>query len=491
MTDQGDVAIGLDFGTSGAKAVAVTPDGSVIARAAAGYETRRPAPDAAEQDPADWIRARDRVLADLAAQTDPGRWGALALSAMLPTLVELDPAGRPVAPAITWEDGRADPEARRIVAAAGEAVVYRTTGQRLDGRYLLPMHARLARAGAHGDTTVAGAKDYVFASLTARVLTDPSTAAGYGAYALRGGTWNASILAAAGVDAARLPPIAPSGSSAPLLPEAADLWRCRPGIPVVLGAADSVLGAYGLGVRSPGAVAYVAGTSTVILGWSASPDPDPLGRYLVTPMADGGFGLEMDLMATGSALAWLAGLLGIDGGAAGIVALAEEGDLTDSPLVLPYLSPGEQGALWDPGLRGAIDGVTLRTTRGDLARGLLAGIVVESTRCLAALAEVDGAGPVVISGRGGASRAFRQALADASGRMVLHDPGEQDHSALGAALLAGRTALGWPDVAVEAARPSLHDGFVAVRPDPRAADAWADRYDRHERARLAQRARHD
>lgn len=486
MTDQGELAIGLDFGTSGAKALAVAPDGVVVARASAGYETRRPEPDAAEQDPGDWIRARDRVLAELATRTDPGRWGAIALSAMLPTLVELDPAGRPLAPAITWEDGRADADGRLIADAAGEAAVYRTTGQRLDGRYLLPMHARLARGGGRDDTTIAGAKDVLFASLTGSLRTDPSTAAGYGGYALRTGGWSDAILAAAGVDAGRLPPLAASTSSAPLRPELAALWRCRPGIPVVLGAADSVLGAYGLGVRAPGAVAYVAGTSTVILGWSATPDPDPHGRYLVTPLADGGFGLEMDLMATGSALAWLAGLLGIDGGAAGVVALAGDGSLVDAPLVLPYFSPGEQGALWDPRLLGAVEGLTLRTTRGDLARGLLAGIVSESSRCLAALAEAAdaGAGPVVISGRGGASRAFRQALADASGRTVLHDPGEQDHSALGAALLAGRSALGWPDDPA-----ATRGGFVAVRPDPAAASAWADRYERHDRARLAQRAR--
>ncbi len=485
MTDQGELAIGLDFGTSGAKALAVARDGGVVARATAPYETRRPEPDAAEQDPGDWIRARDRVLADLATQTDPGRWGAIALSAMLPTLVELDPAGRPLAPAITWEDGRADADGRRIAEIVGEALVYRTTGQRLDGRYLLPMHARLARAGTRDDTTIAGAKDLLFASLTGSLRTDPSTAAGYGAYALRGG-WNEAILTAAGVTADRLPEVAPSTSTAPLRQEAAALWRCRPGLPVVLGGADSVLGAYGLGVRSPGSVAYVAGTSTVILGWSASADPDPSGRYLVTPMADDGYGLEMDLMATGSALAWLAGLLGIEGGAAGAMALADEGSLVDAPLVLPYFSPGEQGALWDPQLQGAVEGITLRTTRADLARGLVAGIVAESRRCLAALAETEGAGagPVVVSGRGGASRAFRQALADASGRTVLHDPGEQDHSALGAALLAGRTALGWPD------DPAAHrDAFVAVRPDPAAAAAWADRYDRHERARLAQRAR--
>lgn len=483
---QGELAIGLDLGTSGMKAVAVAADGTVVARASSGYPTHRPEPDAAEQDAADWLRARDRVLDELAARTDARRWAVIGLSAMLPTLVELDGEHAPLARAITWEDGRAEAQAHDLLHAVGSDAVQRSTGQRVDGRYLLPMHRRLVAGGLDDTATIAAAKDLLFASLTGRLLTDPSTATGFGGYDLRRGCWDAGILAAAGVAASRLPEVAPSTHTEPLRAEVAARWGCRAGLPVLLGAADSVLGAYGLGERSPGSIAYIAGTSTVILGRSAVIPDDPDATYLVTPMADGGFGLEFDLMATGSAVAWLAGLLGIDDGPAGVAELAA-GDLLDSPLVLPYLAPGEQGALWDPALRGAIAGLTLRTTRGDLARGLLAGIVLESHRCIRALGEATGAadGAVVVGGRSAAAPAFRQGLADATGRRVVHDPAEPDHSALGAALLAGRTALGWADDAhLGAARE------VAV-PDPAARDGWHARFARHEQERLAQTRRID
>ena len=52
--------------------------------------------------------------------------------------------------------------------------------------------------------------------------------------------------AAAGLPA--LPPVLPSTASRPLRPELAGRLGCGP-IPVGLGAADSVLGALGLGVR--------------------------------------------------------------------------------------------------------------------------------------------------------------------------------------------------------------------------------------------------
>ena len=46
-------------------------------------------------------------------------------------------------------------------------------------------------------------------------------------------------------------------------------------IPVCVGGADSVLGALGLGITGAGQVAYIAGTSNVILGLSGTAAADP------------------------------------------------------------------------------------------------------------------------------------------------------------------------------------------------------------------------
>ena len=67
------VYLGLDLGTSGLKAVALSPSGAVLARAAAAYPTRRPAAGACEQDPADWQRAVEQVTAQLAEVIPPRR----------------------------------------------------------------------------------------------------------------------------------------------------------------------------------------------------------------------------------------------------------------------------------------------------------------------------------------------------------------------------------------------------------------------------------
>ena len=271
--------VGLDLGTSGLKAVAAGADGSLVAFAGAGYPTARPAPGAAEQDPAHWIAAVREALAALAADAPPARWQAIGLSGMIPTLVTADARGEPAGPAVTWQDSRAEAEADRLRARlgldgerdGGEAL-YRVTGQWVDGRYLLPMFARIAAAEpgrAAATSTLLGAKDYLFGWLTGQAATDPSTATGFGCYNLRTGDWDGEVLRAAAALARGddppdppasaaapghsagwrlpcLPPVWPPATTRPLRAELAAAFGCTQ-IPVCLGAADSVLGALGLG----------------------------------------------------------------------------------------------------------------------------------------------------------------------------------------------------------------------------------------------------
>ncbi|CAN5256712.1 xylulokinase [soil metagenome] len=463
------VSIGLDLGTSGLKAVALTVSGEVVGRARSDYPTNRPEPGAAEHSTADWRTALESVLEALGRQTEPRQWLSIGLSAMLPTLVRLDGRREPIEPAVTWEDNRAAAEAADFIAAHGLERIYRATGQYLDARYLLPMYDRCPVEG----TTIAAAKDYLFLLLTGELATDPSTAAGYGVFALDSGSWDRDL--ATGL---RLPPVLPSSTSAPLRTELAVRFGCATDLPVVLGGADSVLGALGLGVSRQGDVAYVAGSSTVILSHSESLLLDDRMRYIVTPMATEGFGLEMDLLSTGSAFGWLARLLNLQGGVLELMRLAERGDALAEPIFLPYVAPGEQGALWDDTLTGTLSGLTLRTEPADLARALVSGIVLESRRCFAVL-DADGArrhGIVRVTGRSVASGLMRQDLADATGRVIEYVENETDHSAVGAALLAGNVICQWP--------LSIEWPVVVTEPRAERHQRWADLAAGHDELRL-------
>jgi xylulokinase len=476
MTSKG-VAIGIDLGTSSVKAAALSSDGTVLARAKRGYATHRPQPGAAEQLPGDWISAIIGALKELGTTVLPARWEVIGLSGMLPTLVALDENHQPLGVAITWEDGRAEAEADAF-RHGQEPGLYERTGQRVDGRYLLPMFARLGRdepEQAARTSVIAGAKDYLFRVLTGQLLTDPSTASGYGCFNLLTSQWEAVSGETPG-----LPEVAASTTTRPLASGFAGIVGARPGIPVVLGAADSVLGAYGLGADTPGDVAYIAGTSTVILGSTERFTPDLQQRYLVTPLAEAGFGAEMDLLSTGSAIDWLARLVGASD-AGSLVDAASSVAPDSAPTFLPYLAPGEQGALWSSSLRGTLFGLTLGSTGPEIARGLLNGILLESRRCVRVLDEVDGAGGrLLVTGSSAAAPSFRQDLADATGRVVYFSPGETDHSVLGAAVFAGR--------AVDLMSGSPTSELARTDPSPERAGLWDELAERHDERRLALKA---
>jgi len=475
------VHVGVDLGTSGLKAVAVSDAGEVVATASYPYPTQRPVPLASEQDPRDWLHAARAAVADLAADVPTSSWRALGLTGMIPTLVVTDADGLPVAPAVTWEDARATEQAQRWLSAVGDR--YDTTGQRVDARYLLPMLLRLAdedRGATRRAAWLLGAKDYLYWWLTDIRATDPSTATGVGCLSLESLTWQqealdrtAQLLAS---QLPALPQVLASTTARPLTTERAADLGLPAGLPIVLGAADSVCGATAFGIaQQPGSAMYLAGTSTVILAAAERPTLDVAGRYLVTPLATPErWGLEMDLLATGSALRWLGALLGRD--PESVIAAAATADPLRAPVVLPYLAPGEQGALWDDDLRGAMVGLDLRHDATDLCRGLLTGIVLESRRCLEVIAEVTGRRGDLHLGGGGASRELAQELADATARTVLLHP-DSDPSALGAAMVAS-SATG------AAIGPPGNVTGRSIEPRPEQEPMWAELERRHEHTRL-------
>ena len=78
--------VGLDVGTSGVKAVAVSPRGEVLARAEEEYALSTPEPGWSEQDPEDWWGASEAALAAVGAENAAG----IGLSGQMHGLVALD-----------------------------------------------------------------------------------------------------------------------------------------------------------------------------------------------------------------------------------------------------------------------------------------------------------------------------------------------------------------------------------------------------------------
>ena len=472
------LAIGIDLGTSAVKLVALDAAGRIAGNGTAAFPTNSKLPGQAEQSPADWLTALTaaaldlkRELAESARASQSDEFLAIGLAGQLPTLVCLGRDG-PLGPAITWKDARADGSAAQLVERAGRRHLYERSGMPIDGRYLGPMfrHHWYRRRGEV--ETLLSAKDYIGYVLTGRRLTDPSTAAGYGSYDLEDGSFAAALCELWELSPGMLPEVLPSSAVAgPLHAAGAALLGLDAGLPVTVGAADSVAGALALSGLKEGVAGIMTGSSTIILDAVRGRHLDPSARYLLTPhVAEGWYGREMDLLATGTGYQWLSRLLRwlpgeLDARAARSVPGAR------GLVFAPYLAAGEQGALWNPALRGLLQGLTLEHSVDDVARAFLEGVCFETRRCLEVLAESGVEQGIVAAGQMFVHGTNLQLLADIVNRPVRVFT-EATPAAVGAALGAWQAVGGGP----ERADSALYNEPL---PPGRAAHAYGALYDEY------------
>jgi xylulokinase len=111
--------LGIDIGTSGVKAVLVDEEDRVVGEATAPLSVLRPRPLWSEQNPEDWWSATAATLDHLAARHPDlvGRVRAIGLSGQMLGVTLADADGRPVRPALLWNDGRASAEGAELEAA--------------------------------------------------------------------------------------------------------------------------------------------------------------------------------------------------------------------------------------------------------------------------------------------------------------------------------------------------------------------------------------
>jgi xylulokinase len=441
--DSGPLVLGIDLGTSAVKVALCGLDASVLASGSAAFPTVCDEIDQAEQNPADWLNALRLAAAELdRTLLEPGcRWrervAAVGLTGQLPTLVCLGAQG-PIGRAITWKDARADAATLAMLDAARRRALYEQTGMPVDGRYLGPMFRHHWASRRDEIECILSAKDYLTCALTGSRVTDPSTAAGYGAYDLQRQDFSPELCELWQMPRAAMPAVRPSHSVAGFLNRfGATLLGLREGIPVNAGAADSVSSALAMAGPVEGIACVTMGSSTVIIDAVRDRRLDPRSRYLLTPHAEPGwFGREMDLLATGTGHRWLSDLLGFADGMLDLRAADSEPGARGI-LFSPYLAGGEQGALWDPALRAAISGLTLRHTAADLARAFLEGVGFEIRRCLDVLAETLPPRAVVVAGHIVQHPSSLRMLTDILNRPVQPYP-TGSPAALGAALHACR-----------------------------------------------------
>jgi xylulokinase len=407
-----EVLIGIDVGTTGVKAIAISPDGELLASASEEYPLSTPEPGWAEQDPEDWWRATQACLARLPK-------GEIGLSGQMHGLVVLDENDTVLRPAILWNDQRTAAECGEIEARVGLDRLIELTGNRALTGFTAPKILWLRKHEPETYSRIRHIllpKDYVRFRLTGERAIDAADASGTLLYDVAGRRWSDEVCSALEIPLDWLPPAYESTE--------------------VGGAGDQAAAALGVGIVSPGLVSVVLGTSGVVFAVLPAYAPDPQARVHVFCHAVPGTWHAMGVMlsAAGS-FAWLRHVLG-----AGYGVLDEEAERwepgVEGLLFAPYLA-GERTPHPDPGARGALTGLSLRHDRGALARATLEGVAYglrDSLELLRSLGVRAEAGRV--SGGGARSELWLKIVASVLG-IPLERTESEEGSAFGAALLAG------------------------------------------------------
>ncbi len=465
--------IGLDVGTTGVKALAIAPDGTVLARAERGYPLSTPAPGWSEQDPEDWWRASSEALAEVSAGLAVA---GIGLSGQMHGLVCLDGADRVIRPAILWNDQRTAAECAEIEARIGLERLIALTGNRALTGFTAPKLLWLRRHEPDAYARIARVmlpKDYVRLRLTGAWAIDVADASGTLLLDVARRRWSTEVLDALGLPEPWLPPVLESPAISGHV-QASDNVSLAPlgGVPVAAGAGDCAAAAVGVGAIAPGMLSLVLGTSGVVFatlpGYAAEPQARVHAFCHAVPGAWHAMGVM--LSAAGS-LQWFRDRLAPGVPFETLVAEAEAwGPGVDGLLFAPYLA-GERTPHADPGARGAFTGLELRHDRGALIRAVLEGVafgLLDSLDLLRALG-VD-AERARLSGGGARGALWRGIVASVLG-LPVETTAVDEGSAFGAALLGG-VAGGVFDDVPEAVERCVRVEEV-VDPDPGWQKAYA------------------
>jgi glycerol kinase len=432
------VILAIDQGTSGTTCLVVDTDLRIRGRGYRELPQHFPRPGWVEHDPEEiWqgvLGAAEAALQDAGLGAEDLRAIGIA-NQRETTLLWERMSGRPVAPAIVWQDRRTAERCSELPAD----LIRARTGLVPDPYFsATKLEWLLARTELPPRELAFGTVDswLIWCLTDGRAhVTDTTNASRTMLLDLDSLQWDSDLLELFGVDPVVLPKVVPSSG----IVAEANLFGASVPIAGIAGDQQAALVGHGCFGRGEAKATYGTG-SFVLVHAGREREVAPAG-LLETAAAPDGYALEGAVLASGAALQWLRDGLGILDDAAESEALARSLDSTDGVSFVPALT-GLGSPHWRPDVRGIITGITRGTTRAHIVRAALEATAFQVADVLEAFpSRIE-----VLRADGGASANgfLMQFQADLLGCRV-EVAAEQETTALGAAVLAGRAIGLWPD----------------------------------------------
>ena len=447
--------IGLDVGTTGVKAVVFGPDGSVRGSSFREYGIVCDEPAKAEQDAGEVWRLTIEALGEAVGVSGIRKARAIGLSVQGDAIIAVDRDFKPLSPALLGMDYRSATIAEKCGKRFGDRKLFEHTGMRPHpiNSIVKAVWLKENRPEIFGRAwKIVTYADFILGKLGGEAFIDWTMASRTMAFDLQRRTWSLDVLGSLGLDPALLSRAEPSGTAVGALrADVAAAVGLEPGAVLVTGGHDQTCAALGAGVNREGIGVLSAGTADVLSTALRLPvvnDAMFNGYYPCTIHAKPDLYFTFALNHIGGILfRWYRDTFGGEEVRAAQAAGLDPYDVMvasipvgPSPvMVLPHFN-GSGNPVCDMNSRGAIVGLTLATTRGDMVKAILESLAFEMRGNLdywtAAGINVQELRAV---GGGAKSPRWLQIRADVMGRPVTTLK-VREAACLGAAILAGTAA---------------------------------------------------
>ena len=443
--------IALDQGTTSSRALLFDAAGGVVATAQRPFQQHFPAPGWVEHDPEDIWHTQLACLSEVIAMygVSLADVDAIGITNQRETTLVWDrKTGKPVYPAIVWQDRRTADLCDNLRREGHKNFVQDTTGLILDAYFSATKLAWiLDRVDPLRERAAAGA--LAFGTVDAWLLwkltggevhaTDVSNASRTMLMDIRTGTWSEPMLELLHIPPEVLPEIKPSQG----LFGHAHWSGADRDVPIYACLGDQQAALYGQHCEEPGAVKNTYGTGCFMLMHAGESPPVSRHQLLSTVAwtkgaATRSYAMEGAVFMAGATIQWLRDGLGIIEDASAVESLAASVGSSDGVVLVPAFV-GLGAPHWDPSARGTILGLTRGTTRAHLAYAALESIAFQTLDVLKAM-EADTGLPISslrVDGGASANNLLMQLQADMLGVPVVR-PHMTESTAWGAARMAGQ-----------------------------------------------------
>jgi glycerol kinase len=454
-----DAILVIDEGTTSTRAIVFDRDFNQVSLAQEEVPLAYPADGWVEQDGETiWEKTVEVCRTALSEAGGIERIAGIGITNQRETTLVWDrKTGKPLAPAIIWQDRRTASACDALKAAGHEAAVQAETGLLIDPYFsgtkiawILDTVTGARERAEAGELAFGTVETFLIWHLTGgRVhATDVSNASRTLLYRLGlggEGGWSEAMCNLFRVPMSMLPEVKPNAADFGFSAE--DLFGRA--LPILSAAGDQQSALVGQGCLSPGMAKITYGTGAFLVANSGKEKPESKNRLLGTvgyETAEGGaMALEGSIFNAGTVVKWLRDDLGLISDAAESEAMAEALPGNGGVYIVPAFT-GLGAPHWNADARGTISGITRATTAAHLVRAGLEAVAYQ-TRDLLDAFEADGVEIRELRVDGGmvANDWLMQFLADVCARPVVR-PDYREMTALGAAALAAMQ-LGWVDAA--------------------------------------------